>query len=732
MSKQFASIQPAMLIEIRRLLDAGQQGEALEMISRLEAGRDLSEDDTTLHRLLSLKSIAIYNNAEFAEALDLARKTLRAVIGTAQNELIAELQSTCARCLIELGQVSDAEHTYRDLVSTYRRLDDTINVIRVLNRLSRIHFIRGNFDRAVSVLIEAEEHARRVNSDRQLAMIQGNLGTIFNLTGEFNKAVDYLTDSVTSNRRLKNDLNLCRAKLSLAFALMHLKRYEAAESALDTAQQLAVAGDHKPEIAMSHQYRAKMALLQDNPTTARSEALTALSFVSKGCAEDSQINRLLAAAELRLENLDAAAKACNYALTVARSVGEKVEEAACLRIKAEIAYLNQAAQQVVADMLDQAIAILQASGSQYELAQTWAVKSRVDKNHASAREFNRRSYGILTMLGLSDRADISGKTAANPNDVVLVGEHPEFRRVVEDAAISAESDISVLLLGQTGAGKDQIAKKIHYNSTRRNGPFVIVNCGAIPRELAETEFFGHEKGAFTNASGVKQGLMEAARGGTLFLNEVGELPLTMQVKLLSALDEKKFYRVGGTTPRTVDFRIIAATNVDLHEAVEKGTFRADLFYRLNVMTINVPRLAERGEDAFRLFEHFLAESGLNLQALAPEVREELRAEICAYHWPGNIRELKNYVDRYIVTERRDVPAICRRIRQKLANETRKAAGDLTAERVDLNQELANYEANLIKRALALCDGVKRGAAEYLGVPESTLRSKLKKLGINAA
>lgn len=735
MSKQFASNSsdiPAMLIEVRRLIDTGQQREALAMISKVEAAGDFSEGDLNHNRLLSLKSIALHGIADYNEALDVARTALQAVIGSSENELIAELQATSARCLTELGQTGEAWHMYRDLVSTYRRLDDTVNVIRTLNRLSRIHFIRGDFDRAVTVLIEAEDHARRIDSDKWMAMIHGNLGTIFNLTGEFGKAVDYLQESIVRNRRLKAELNLCRAHLSLAFALMHLKKFETADQSLATAERLALQLDSRPEIAMLHQYRAQMALLQDDPSLAMSEARRAKAHATAGSAEDCQISRLIASAELRLGNLDEAARQCRYALDLARLVGEKVEEAACLRIKAELAHKNQAARQVVKDLLNNSIEILQANGSQYELAQSWAIKSKLAEDYAISREYGRRSYGILAMLGLSDRPEKVTGNGDGHDMIPVIGEDPEFRKVIRDADLCAESDISVLLLGQTGAGKDQVAKFIHHLSPRKSGPFVAVNCGAIPPELAESEFFGYEKGAFTNAAGTKKGLLEAARGGTLFLNEVGELPLALQVKLLSALDEKEFYRLGGTTPRSVDFRIIAATNVNLHEAVAAGKFRADLFYRLNVMTLQVPRLADRGDDVFLLFEYFLAKSGLSLSTVPASLREDLLEDMRSYSWPGNVRELKNYIDLFTVTEKREVRAICRRLQTKLEELKAASAGAIAADQVDLKREMAEYEENLIRRALEICDGVKRRAADYLGVPEGTLRSKMKKYRIQAA
>jgi transcriptional regulator with PAS, ATPase and Fis domain len=248
--------------------------------------------------------------------------------------------------------------------------------------------------------------------------------------------------------------------------------------------------------------------------------------------------------------------------------------------------------------------------------------------------------------------------------------------------------------------------------------------------LAESELFGYREGAFTNAAGHKKGLIETADGGTLFLNEIGELPLVIQAKLLAVLDQKKFFKLGSTEEQQVDFRLIAATNVDLEDAVERGRFRTDLYYRLAAICLELPPLAERGDDAYALFEHFLSCQEISLNGVNSRLVKALRERMREYAWGGNVREVKNYAELFAVTESRDPDSICRRLLDRLD----KARGSdvATSGVINLNQEVEHFERSRIRKALDASGGVIRRAARALGVPEATLRSKMKKLQINAA
>jgi transcriptional regulator with PAS, ATPase and Fis domain len=235
----------------------------------------------------------------------------------------------------------------------------------------------------------------------------------------------------------------------------------------------------------------------------------------------------------------------------------------------------------------------------------------------------------------------------------MIGESPGMRRVTELVRKVAPSDANVLIWGESGTGKELVARNIHRASHRADGPFVAINCGAIPAELLESELFGHAKGAFTGATHATEGLIREAHGGTLFLDEIAELPLPLQVKLLRVLQDREVRPVGGKQVVNVDVRFVAATNRDLKELMEKGHFREDLFYRLNVINIHVPPLRERGADVRRLAEHFVEVYGRKLGKPMRGIGDDLDAFLGAYHWPGNVRELENLIERAVILAESD-------------------------------------------------------------------------------
>jgi transcriptional regulator with GAF, ATPase, and Fis domain len=308
----------------------------------------------------------------------------------------------------------------------------------------------------------------------------------------------------------------------------------------------------------------------------------------------------------------------------------------------------------------------------------------------------------------------------------IVGDSPALSHVLGQIAQVAPTDSTVLILGETGTGKELVARAIHEAGGRRDRPLVKLNCAALPRELVESELFGHEKGAFTGALQQRRGRFEAADGGTLFLDEVGELPLEAQAKLLRVLQEREFERVGGNRTFRVDVRIIAATNRDLRAQAKEGRFRDDLFYRLNVFPIVLPALRERREDIPRLVEHFAAKTarklGRELRGVAPSFVERATA----YDWPGNIRELENLVERAMIMSRGPV----------LDGVALFAAGPTTRPlTIANNGTLEDVERAHIRRVLEdtrwQIEG-ELGAARVLGLNPSTLRGRLRKLGIRKA
>jgi DNA-binding NtrC family response regulator len=340
------------------------------------------------------------------------------------------------------------------------------------------------------------------------------------------------------------------------------------------------------------------------------------------------------------------------------------------------------------------------------------------------------------------------------NSFQIVGESKPIREVFELIEKAAPSDSTVMVFGESGTGKEIIARALHANSLRADKPFVAVNCAAIPSELLESELFGYEKGAFTGAGVTRVGRMEIANGGTVFLDEIGDMPLTLQVKLLRVLAEREIDRIGGSKSIPIDIRVIAATHRNLEESVQNGSFREDLYYRLNIIPIVMPPLRERKTDIPLLTKFFLAKFNGPQNNSEKTISNEAMAIMIAYKWPGNIRELANFIERMVVLSSgsvitpRDLPDKIlgdhpRGNWNTLENENleespaqvlqvslRKTYSmSLPEEGMNLKKAVEDFERGLILEALEKSNWVKNKAATLLGLNRTTLVEKLKKMNL---
>ncbi|MCP9446238.1 MAG: sigma-54 dependent transcriptional regulator [Nitrospira sp.] len=316
----------------------------------------------------------------------------------------------------------------------------------------------------------------------------------------------------------------------------------------------------------------------------------------------------------------------------------------------------------------------------------------------------------------------------------LVGASEPIRQVLDFVRKVADSDSTVMIQGESGTGKELVARMLHFNSLRRDRPLVPVNCGAIPENLLESELFGHEKGAFTGATHTRMGRFELANGGTIFLDEIGEMSLPLQVKLLRVLQERAFERVGGNRTIQVDVRIIAATNQNLEALVEERRFRQDLFYRLNVIPIVIPPLRDRRSDIPLLIDHFVARFNQTKHTHITGISHEALRLLSQYDWPGNIRELENLVERMAVLKKQgelsvsDLPEKIARKPQPL--EPKEQFIRFTEDGINLMREVEQYENHLIIEALRKANGVTTRAAQLLQLNRTTLVEKLKRKGVD--
>lgn len=303
-------------------------------------------------------------------------------------------------------------------------------------------------------------------------------------------------------------------------------------------------------------------------------------------------------------------------------------------------------------------------------------------------------------------------------DVAMLGETPAMQRLRRTIHQVADADIDVLVVGETGSGKEVVSSLLHRWGRRASRPFVALNCGALPETVIESELFGHEAGAFTGAQKKRVGRIEHSSGGTLFLDEIESMPLSLQVKLLRVLETRKVTPLGTNEVRSLDLRVVAASKVDLAEAARAGSFREDLFYRLNVVTLRIPPLRERKEDIPLLFAHFLARAAARFHRPVPEMSAAMEQHLLSHDWPGNVRELSHFAERVTLG-----------LAPEGAEEMPAAQGTSDG---TLPERVERYEARLIRRALEAAGGDVRATLQALGIPRKTFYDKLQRHGIDRA
>ena len=371
------------------------------------------------------------------------------------------------------------------------------------------------------------------------------------------------------------------------------------------------------------------------------------------------------------------------------------------------------------------------------------IENAVEATRRGAFHFVTKPFNLDEVISLIDRALSQGRLEKENQQLRsalhkkyrfdnIVGQSEAITRVLEMIERVSDSDSTVLIMGESGTGKELVAKAIHYNSHRTERPFIPINCGAIPGELLESELFGHIKGAFTGAVANRLGRFEMADTGTLFLDEIGDMNPSLQVKLLRVLQERKFEPVGSTKTISADVRVIAATNVDLDEAVLEGKFREDLYYRLNVIPIKIPALRERRSDIPLLFHYFMEEFNHSRSRKLQGITPDAMSLLMNYGWPGNIRELENLVERLAILKGNgivDVNDLPEKYRRELPVSLDTSRLEIPDQGMDFNSAVDAYENALIMRALEKTGWNRNQAALLLKLNRTTLVEKIKKKGL---
>lgn len=375
-----------------------------------------------------------------------------------------------------------------------------------------------------------------------------------------------------------------------------------------------------------------------------------------------------------------------------------------------------------------------SEGSQQTAVQIYLFGSDISRMKKTEEDL-REAYENLEILKNKLQAEniqLRTNSQVAQYDAKVIGNSPMFHYVMNRVEDAAPLDIPVLLEGETGVGKEIFANAIHEKSPRRHKPFIKINCAAIPGELLESEFFGYEKGAFTGAEKNKKGVFELADGGTLFLDEIGELPVSLQPKILRAIQEQRIQPLGAEQDREINIRLLIATNRDLLAEVEKGNFRSDLYYRINVFPITIPPLRKRKTDIPLLVEWFVSHFNNKYSKNIDEVSESLMDVLQEYAWPGNIRQLRNVIERAVITSSESVLKLAAPLPKPSYSQQKALKKDNKDQEQEMMMTLEEFERLHITQTLRRCNwkiSGKSSAAEALDLPPSTLRSKMKKLGI---
>jgi len=692
--------------------------------------------------ILRLAAKAFGFAGDLSQALPLVRKSINILtkkVGEADE--LAECYVVLGVIHRDTGKLAEAEKAFHDAESIFRRNENYPRTGITLNYLADVLYQKGEYDASLKQLLNSEEYAKKSGDNKKLAYLFGNIGRVYTLLGRLNAAEEYLRLNIELSSEYNDEIELGRAYLELGYVLIKQGKFDEAEKALADALPYLQKNNMTKELLIHLTFSAELMLA----TERLDEAETALNHVCSRARKlypdslvDARPIRLLAEIMLTRKSYRKALVFANKAMVLMKKIGDAMEIGALKKIQA-VCYDYLGKEEKAVEIFADAIISLEECRAKYELADclTEAGKSTAFGTNqrimylCRAEELYRvcgapfRITEIQKLIGgLDTHRESSLATLSKPDFPAgrFQTKNAGLKQIVQQLHLLKNSDLPILLTGETGTGKDYLARYFH-TIARPDGPFVPINCAALPETLLESELFGYHRGAFTGAERNRNGLFLAANNGVLLLDEIGDMPLRLQAKLLDVIETRKLRPLGSTTEVKVDVIIVAATNRNLLEMVENGSFRRDLYYRLAGITFELPPLRERKEDIPQLIEHFMREHKLLDGHKKPET--ELIRNFISYEWPGNVRQLENEIKQLSVMAEMAKDGSLVDLSRSIFNSKREEASN------SLQDKIEQLEKRLLTEAMIAAGGNKSEAARQLKIHESTLRSKLIRYGLNS-
>jgi transcriptional regulator with PAS, ATPase and Fis domain len=741
--------KPDVRSELLRQLTCAVQFKDLSGGMRLaeQARTEMADrDDPRTGQFRRLEAELYYLSEDYTKALASARIAASLLSPYGETEELAEAFLVAGKALFNLGKYMEAETAFLDAESLFRRNDNFTGKLIATNQLARISFVRAEYKNALKYLLEAVKLADRMGEKRRLAYLWGNIGRVYTMLGNFKKASEALSLNLAISDELSDDQETAKALLSLGYIEVLSEQFEKAAKHLDDAYPILVREKMARELVIHQTFCGDLKLHCGEWSAAEHLLNEAIDSARALAPETSLVVtpiRLLAEVKLAVGDLSGAARLANSALAMAKKIGETLEKGAALRLLGRIAAVetDSGDTEKAEAFFTESLAVFDEINARFERAETLVIMASCGIGTFRSRLASLfRAGDLYRDLGIdskyaktqnminkieSHRTGLESMDVSSSGDeLAIITANNQVRQVMtqlKQAAVS--SQLPVLLIGETGTGKDLLARYYHAHSGRR-GEFVAVNCAAFPDTLLEAELFGYRKGAFTGADADKEGLLHRANGGTFFLDEIGELSLASQAKLLTVLESYRARRLGDNDEVDLDIRFIAATNSDLTTMIDQETFRRDLYYRLSGLTFKIPSLAERPEDIPLLIHHFLKKEGVLDDD--GQVDQSLISEFSSRPWPGNVRQLESEIKKLVLFS-------------TMARED--SLGDLAgvlvqnendAQTTSLFNQVEQFERALILKALRQANWNKSQAARALSIHESTLRAKMKRYQLNEA